>query len=66
MALCVWYKLVMVASFHLTLPQSFILFNYKVIVLESVYIYPLLSFLCISDKVLWYVLIFLNNSFIEI
>lgn len=55
----------MVASFHLTLPQ-FILFNYKVIVWESVYIYPLLFFLCINDKVLWYVLIFLNNSFIEI
>lgn len=56
----------MVASFHLTLPQSFILFNYKVIVLQSVYIYPFLSFLCINDKVLWYVLIFLNNRFIEI
>ena len=62
----VYRKLVMVAGFHLTLPLSFILFNYKVRVLESVYIYPLLSFLCINEKVLWFVLIFLNNSFIEI
>lgn len=62
----VYCKLVVVAGLHLTLLLSFVLFNYKVRVLESVYIYPLLSFLCINDKVLWYVLIFLNNSFIEI
>lgn len=53
----VYCKLVMVAGLHLTLPLSVYLII-KSEFLESVYIYPLLSFLCINDKVLWYVLIF--------